>query len=315
MRRLIVVWGIISLVQLLPFSAFAQQDKLVGRWEGNIQAPQGERPTNAVFKKEGDGYTGKMPGMRPGTEVVLKDIKIDGNKVTAKSDIETPQATITVNYSFTLEGEAMKGELSADFGGQSMAFPITLKRVSADPASAPTALATAQNQAAGAGGGQQRQRVDVPQPQQKQSIDYFAGPWSYKYVGRESALGPAPRDCTVTFAKRADGKSVEGASDCNTDGGAFNSTTLIVWDEATKTLSFTEKLSNGVTLTSRGDWSSPISIRFAVEPVKTKDQSLQLRRTISIVAAHSFTVTEELSEDGGPFVRLGSAVYSKVGAK
>jgi hypothetical protein len=33
------------------------------------------------------------------------------------------------------------------------------------------------------------------------------------------------------------------------------------------------------------------------------------------VAAHSFTVTEELSEDGGPFVRLGSAVYTKVGAK
>jgi len=312
MRQSFIALGLILLIGV---SAFAQ-DKLVGRWEGVIQSPQGERPTNAIFKKEGDSYTGKMPGLRPGTEVVLKDIKIDGNKVTAKSDIETPQATITVNYTFTLEGEAMKGEVSADFGGQNMAFPITMKRVSTDPASAPTAAAPAQATGGGAGaGGQQRQRVDVPQPQQKQSIDYFVGPWSYKYVGRESALGPAPRDCTVTFAKRADGKSVEGASDCKTDGGAFKNTALIVWDEATKTMTFTEKLSNGVTLTSRGDWSSPISIRFAVDPVKTKGQSLQLRRTISIVAAHSFTVTEELSEDGGPFVRLGSAVYSKAGAK
>ena len=49
--------------------------------------------------------------------------------------------------------------------------------------------------------------------------------------------------------------------------------------------------------------------------VTAKKQKLQLRRTISVVAAHSFTVAEELSEDGGPFVRLGSAVFTKVGAK
>jgi hypothetical protein len=249
---------------------------------------------------------------------VLKDIKIDGNKVTAKSDIETPQATITVNYTFTLDGEAMKGELSADFGGQSMAFPITLKRVSTDPGSAPVAAAPAQTQTApggGGGGGQQRQRVDVPQPQQKQSIDYFVGQWAYKYVGRESALGPAPRQCSVTFTKRADGKSVDGAADCTHDGGAFKATSVVTFDDATKMMTFTEKLSNGVTLTSKADWTSPISIRFTIDPVKAKGQSLQLRRTISIVAAHSFTVAEELSEDGGPFVRLGSAVYSKAGAK
>ncbi|HSF25481.1 MAG TPA: hypothetical protein VLE20_14745, partial [Blastocatellia bacterium] len=55
-----------------------------------------------------------------------------------------------------------------------------------------------------------------------------------------------------------------------------------------------------------------ISIRFTIDPIKVKGQTVQLKRVISIVAAHSFTVTEELSEDGGPFVRLGSAVYSKV---
>jgi len=45
-----------------------------------------------------------------------------------------------------------------------------------------------------------------------------------------------------------------------------------------------------------------------------KGQTLLLKRIISIVAGHSFTVTEELSENGGPFVRLGSAIYTRVAA-
>jgi hypothetical protein len=309
MQRTLIVLGLILLFSL---PALAQQDKLAGRWEGKVQSPQGERDTTLVIKKEGGAYIGTMPGMA-GREVTIKDFKIDGDKVTAKADVETPQATITINYTFTLAGEAMKGQGALDFGGQSMTFDLNLKRVSADPGAASAAPAPAQ--AGAGGGGPQRQRIDVPQPQQKQSIDYFAGQWSYKYVGRESGLGPAPRDCTVTFTKRADGKSADGVADCKHDGGAFKTTSVITFDEATRMMTFTEKLSNGVTLTSKGDWTSPISIRFAIDPIKTKDQSLQLRRTISIVAGHSFTVAEELSEDGGPFVRLGSAVYSKAGAK
>jgi hypothetical protein len=323
MRRAIIICGFFCMtilsVQSLAVLAFAQQDKLVGRWEGKAQSPQGERETSLVIKKEGDVYTGVMPGMRQGMEIQLKDFKIDGDKFTAKADIETPQAAITINYSFTLAGETMKGQGALDFGGQSITIDFDFKRVSADAGAAPAAPAGqqpgAQGQAQGQGQGQQRQRVDVPQPQQKQSIDYFVGQWSYKYIGRESALWPAPRECMVTFTKRADGKSVEGASECKHEGGAFKDNLVIVFDEAAKTLSFTEKLGSGVALTSKGDWTSPISIRFAIDPVTAKGQKLQLRRTIAVVAAHSFTVTEELSENGGPFVRLGSAVFSKVGAK
>jgi len=328
MRRAIYICGVVCTiiisVQLLSVAVFAQQDKLVGRWEGKAQSPQGERETSLVIKKEGDVYTGVMPGMRQGMEIQLKEFKIDGDKVTAKADVETPQATITINYSFTLAGETMKGEGALDFGGQSITIGFDLKRVSANASAGATAASAGQQpgaqgqgpgQGQGQGQGQQRQRVDVPQPQQKQSIDYFVGQWSYKYIGRESALWPAPRECVVTFTKRADGKSVEGASECKHEGGAFKDNLVIVFDEAAKTLSFTEKLGSGVALTSKGDWTSPISIRFAIDPVTAKGQKLQLRRTISVVAAHSFTVAEELSEDGGPFVRLGSAVFSKVGAK
>ncbi len=320
MRRSFKVSSVVCAVISLAAFAFAQQDKLAGRWEGKVQSLQGERETNLVIKKEGDVYTGVMPGMR-GVELQLKDFKIDGDKVTAKADVESPQGAFTINYSFTLVGETMKGQGALDFGGQSITFDLDLKRVNAGAAAAAPAPAQqqpqgqAQRQGQTQGQGQGRQRIDVPQPQQKQSIDYFAGQWSYKYIGRESALWPAPRECVVTFTKRADGKSVEGVSDCRHDGGAFKDTSVIVFDEATKMMTFAEKLGSGVVLNSKADWTSPISIRFTIDPVTAKKQKLQLRRTISIVAAHSFTVAEELSEDGGPFARLGSAVFTRAGAK
>ena len=333
MRRIFSIPGIAVLALLLTVPALAQPDKLVGLWEGTLQSPQGERPTKAIFKKEGDAYTGKMLGMR-GNEVLLKDVKLDGNKLTAKAEIDTGQGQITINYTLTLEGESLKGQGVLDIAGQSIDIDVSLKRVSTQaPASfdAPSPQAAPgqqapQSQPAPAQGqgqpaqqgqqGQQRQRQpEVPQPQQKQSIDYFAGQWQYEYIGRESAFGAAPRQCVLNFTKRPDGKSVEGVANCKTDAGAHQESWVLVFDEASKTLTSTEKRPGSINLLSRADWTSPISIRFAVEPVKAKGQTLQLRRIISVVAPHSFTITEELSEDGGPFVRLGSAVVSKVGAK
>ncbi|HJQ70278.1 MAG TPA: hypothetical protein VKA70_14975 [Blastocatellia bacterium] len=305
MRRSIIILGIILIIQALAVSAFAQQDKLVGRWEGKIKAPQGERATTLTFRKEGDAYTGKMPGLQPGSEIQLKEIKLEGNKLTAVADIDTPQGSITINYDFTLEGETLngKGEIRS-FG---MSFDMNLTRASTDPASASPTPA--------GGGAAPPRRATVPQPQQKQSADYFVGQWSYKYVGRESALAPAPRECTLSITKRADGKTLDGAANCTADGKAYKESFVIVYDDATKMMTVVEKLGSGVTLNSRADWTSPISIRFTIDPVKAKGQSLQLRRTISVVAAHSFTIAEELSEDGGPFLRLGSAVVTRLDAK
>jgi hypothetical protein len=312
MRRIFIIWAVAILAQTLQISAYSQQDPLTGRWEGKVQSTQGELPTTVVFKKEGESYTGRTTGMRSGVEVQLKDVKIEGNKVRARADVETPQGSLTINYTFTLEGETMKGEGALDFGGQNVTFGIELKRVSNDTEGPLTA---ASSQAPTASGGQQRQRVDVPQPQQKQSIDYFAGQWSFKYIGRESPLWPAPREGVMTCTKRPDGKSVECLVAGKSDAGAYKETSIITFDEATKTMTFTERLAGGAVLNSKADWSSPISIRFSIDPLKVKGQTLQLRRTISVVAGHSFTVAEELSEDGGPFVRLGSAIYTRSGEK
>jgi len=282
--------------------AAASQDKLAGRWVGKVKSPRGERDANATFKKDGEKYTGTISGLMPGQEVALKDIKVDGDKVTAAADVEMPQAALTINYKFTVQGNALTGQGSTEFNGNAINFDVELKREGGAPAasaSSPSSPARAQRPAS-------------DQPQQKQSIDYFVAKWGFRVVGRESALAPSPRTGTVTFTKRADGKSVEGVVEGVADGKPYRDTIVLAYDEASKTLTATEKLGSGVQLNGRGDWSSPIAVRFTIDPVKVKGQALQLRRTLSIVSAHSFTVTEELSEDGGPFVRLGNAVYSKV---
>ncbi|MBL8190541.1 MAG: hypothetical protein JNK38_21160 [Acidobacteria bacterium] len=303
MRRVVFVGIAMLFVQLLAGSSLAQA-KLEGRWVGKVKSIQGERDASATIKKEGDNYTGTISGLRPGQDMALKDIKLDGDKVTAVAEIETPMATIVVNYKFTLAGDNLNGQGSLDFNGNAISFDVELKR-DAGGAAAPAASSAQQAPAP------RQQRATVEQPQQKQSIDYFVGKWSFKFIGRESVLAPAPREGVVEFTKRADGKSVDGVVTGTADGKPYKDSIALTFDEATKMLTTVEKLGSGVQINGTGDWNSPISIRFAPVAVKVKGQTVQLRRTISVIAAHSFSVTDELSEDGGPFVRLGNAVYSK----
>ena len=301
MRRGLISLSIVLLFQVSTLGR-VQQDRLEGRWAGTVDGFQGQQAAVATFKKEGDNYSGSISGLRPGADAVLKDIKIDGDKVTAKTEVDTPQGAVVVNYSFVVQGDSLKGKGEVEFGGQNYAFNFDLKRGGEAPASATTPAP------------QQPPRREVPQPQQKQSLNYFVGEWSFSWIGRESALGPAPREGTAKFSLRPDGKAIDVWITGKSENTAYTESAVITWDEETKTLSFLERLGNGISLQSKGDWRSPISIRFAVDPIKVKGQTLQLKRIISVVAAHSFTVTEELSENGGPFVRLGSAVYTKLGA-
>lgn len=300
MRRAPIV---VSIVFLQCIAILSQTpDKLEGRWAGTVDGLQGKQNAVATFKKDGDKYTGSISGLRPGSDAILKDINIDGDKVTAKTEVESPQGNVVVTYAFVLQGDSLKGKGEVEFGGQTYGFDFDLKRGgdAATPQQAQIAPPP---------------RREVHQPQQKQSLNYFVGQWNFNWIGRESQLGPAPREGTTTFTLLPDGRSLDARTEGKADGKPFAETAAITFDEATKKMTFSERLASGIQIQSKADWSSPISIRFTIDPVKVKGQTLQLKRVISIVAAHSFTVTEELSENGGPFVRLGSALYTRVGAK
>ncbi|MGH9800640.1 MAG: hypothetical protein ACRD82_09770, partial [Blastocatellia bacterium] len=127
MRRSLIVGAAVLMIQLLAVSALAQA-KLEGRWVGKVKSIQGERDANATIKKEGEGYTGTISGLRPGQDVTLKDIKVEGEKVTAIAEMETPMATIVINYKFTLAGDTLNGQGSLDFSGNAFTFDVELKR-------------------------------------------------------------------------------------------------------------------------------------------------------------------------------------------
>ena len=297
MRRSFIVLATILLVQLLAVAGMAQQDRLQGRWEGTTKSFQGERPTTVVFKKEAEAYTGTITAAQG--QVPFKKIKVDGDNVTANAEVDSPQAgRVTINYKFVLQGETLKGEGAVEVGGQTYNFTLDLKRISTS-----TSLTEQEERRA--------TRPLVPQPQQKQSLDYFVGQWTFKWVGRESAFGPGGRrEGVTTFTLAPGGKTLESRTDGKSEEGSYQESAVIGFDETTKMLSFAERRRD-LQVTSKGDWTSPISIRFTVAPIKVKGQTFQLRRTIQIISAYSFTVTEELSEDDGPFVRLGQAVFSK----
>src|SRR5262245_24781521 len=115
MRRAFIFVSLVLLIQSVALVGLAQQDRLEGRWGGTVDGIQGKQPASASFKKDGDKYTGTISGLRPGSEVPLKDIKIDGEKITAKSEVETPQGNIVVNYEFAVQGESLKGKGEVDF--------------------------------------------------------------------------------------------------------------------------------------------------------------------------------------------------------
>jgi hypothetical protein len=272
-----------------------------------VQSIQGERAARAIIKKEGDTYTGTISGIRG--DIAVKEIKLEGETVTAKSQIDSPQGSVAVTYQLVLKGETLKGKGEVDLGGQTFGFDLDLKRVSLDTSTPTTQVAPAQP------GGQQAapQRRDVPQPTQKQSLEYFLGQWKFKGYGRESPLGSgAPSEGTITYTQLVEGKFAESRSE-GPNKTVYRA--VIGYNDQKKMLAVFERLANGIEIISMGDWTSPIAIRFDIAPIVVKGQTLRLKRTISIVAAHSYTVTEELSIDGGPFQRLGNALFTRAGSE
>jgi len=154
-------------------------------------------------------------------------------------------------------------------------------------------------------------RVSPPQPQQAQGADYFAGTWTFTWVGRESPISAGPREGTLTYARKGP-SGLELRAEGRIDGGAtFSETGTAEWNAETKTMTWAERLSTGVELRSIGDWSSPIGIRAESEPVKAGSQTIRVRRLYSILSAQSYRVTEEISVNGGPYQRLGDGRFQK----
>lgn len=155
-------------------------------------------------------------------------------------------------------------------------------------------------------------RPSPPQPQQQRGLDYFVGRWQFTWTGRETPLTPGPRRGLAVIARGATPSTaavaVEGTVD---EGAAYKESGNIQWDEATSNITIADKLASGIEIRGTAAWTSPIAFKVESGSMQVKGQTLKVRRTYSILSATSFSITDELSTNGGPFQRVGTGDFRK----
>ena len=108
---------IASVLVLLVMSVTAYAADVDGTWTGSVAGPQGEFPVTFKFKAEGTTLTGSTLGV-DGTEVAIKDGKIDGNTITF---------TVTFDFGGMPFMLSYKGVVSADqikMSGEAFGMPF-----------------------------------------------------------------------------------------------------------------------------------------------------------------------------------------------
>ena len=101
-------FGILAL--LFATVSLAAAADLVGRWTTEFDSPIGVQKYAYEFKKSGDAVSGQATydhSMGKGT-VDLKNLKLDGDKVSFEEPLTINGDTITITYSGTLAGDELK---------------------------------------------------------------------------------------------------------------------------------------------------------------------------------------------------------------
>jgi hypothetical protein len=107
-------FGILAL--LISTTVPAGAAELLGRWTAEFDSPIGVQKYVYDFKNSGDALTGQAiyeHSMGKGT-VELKNVKVDGDKVSFVEPLTINGNNITVTYSGTLTGNELK--LTRDVG-------------------------------------------------------------------------------------------------------------------------------------------------------------------------------------------------------
>jgi hypothetical protein len=121
-----------ALALLMAFALPAAAD-LPGRWTAEFDSPIGVQKYVYEFKKSGDALTGEATfdhSIGKGT-VPLKNLKIDGDKVSFDEPLSVNGEEITIKYTGTLAGDELKlTRVVGSFGTEQ----LTAKRADAAPA-------------------------------------------------------------------------------------------------------------------------------------------------------------------------------------
>ena len=106
-------------IAFLPVPAFAAD--VDGKWVGSIALPTGDITLTYKFNAVGNTLTGSMAAP-DGTETVISDGKIEGDKLSFAGTIMFVGRPFLVAYTGVLAGKEIK--LTVDIGGQAVDFIV-----------------------------------------------------------------------------------------------------------------------------------------------------------------------------------------------
>ncbi|MBS0262479.1 MAG: hypothetical protein JSS02_11060 [Planctomycetes bacterium] len=99
----------------------------VGTWQCAYTIGDQKRTSTLVLKKEGDALVGTMTWPDQKDEK-LQNPKFQEGKLTFSAERKLMGNTIPIDYTFTIEGDQLKGKGASDFGGQKREFEIEGQR-------------------------------------------------------------------------------------------------------------------------------------------------------------------------------------------
>jgi len=115
----LVIASMLLLVLCVP--AFAAD--IDGKWSGTVPGPAGDTPVSFTFKADADKLTGSTLGF-DGSEVQIKEGKIDGKNITFKVILDFGGMPFEINYKGVVSPTETK--VTAEVFGMPIEF--TLKK-------------------------------------------------------------------------------------------------------------------------------------------------------------------------------------------
>ena len=99
----------------------------VGTWDCAYAIGDQQRTSALTIKKDGEKFVGTMswPDQK---DVKLKDVKLKDGELTFSAERVVGESTFPVEYTFTIDGDKLKGKGAVEYGGQKTEFEITGKR-------------------------------------------------------------------------------------------------------------------------------------------------------------------------------------------
>ena len=85
--------------------------KAAGTWEMTSESPRGPRTQTVTIQQDGATINGILEGRRGAAPV---EGSVTGNKISFTVKRETPNGTFTLEYTGTIDGDSMKGNVHSE---------------------------------------------------------------------------------------------------------------------------------------------------------------------------------------------------------